>query len=157
MVINELPPRGRYGIDLNHIEKGQVITTGQLEAITGHTPNSDEYRFAVMDIATWINRVTVVTAKACGDGSIRILTDVEAVDHNHEEHRNALRRAVRRYRKSQQVDVANLTRVERDKYDRCLLMQSRHATGIMQTEKQLRIEIRAEHPRRQLNSAQEDC
>jgi hypothetical protein len=71
-----------YPMDLDSLQKGQLITVKELEFILAVNPQKKEaFEFAVMGLQALIHSRTELTAMIAKDG-LRILTDEQASIHN---------------------------------------------------------------------------
>lgn len=127
----------KFPIDFDALTKGQEFTPVQLREILGKEPGTDAYRFAVMGLQALIHERTGFTAKCLTDGSIRVLTDAEAAEHNPKIFAQNLRSLILRHTLSTQVDVDNLNTEQRRNHDRNLMIQSRYISSIKGVTKQL--------------------
>jgi hypothetical protein len=121
-----------YPMDLDSLQKGQLITVKELEFILAVNPQKKEaFEFAVMGLQALIHSRTELTAMIAKDG-LRILTDEQASIHNGRERDNAIQKARRRQRKLTQVDVSNLSESRRNAHDISILNGGRIIQAIDQ-------------------------
>jgi hypothetical protein len=136
----------KYPFDWEELQKGDILTTEELQRITGKTPGSDEFRFACMTLQSLIQDKTGFTVKLKGDETLQVLTDAEAAEHNSRLFGQFMRSMVSRHALNCEVDVDNLNPTSRAKHDRTLVTQSRYVSAIVQTTKEIRIAKRDEVP-----------
>jgi hypothetical protein len=116
-----------WPLDFTKLQKGQTITTKELESITGIPSTHPNYNFALMtlrqDIMTQTERMGKPLSVRIHQLSLVINTDAEASLYHAKLGREAERCVFRNahYLKNT-VDVANLTNEERAEHDRRLLV-----------------------------------
>jgi hypothetical protein len=132
----------KYPLDFDSLTKGHTLTSEKLSEVTGKKPGTDEYRYAVLGLQALIHERTDLTVKIQVDGSLRVLTDPEASDHNHKLLLQALRVVPRRHEMMIHVDVDNLTEEQCKRHDQRLLLQSRYVSAFARETKQIKIEGR---------------
>jgi hypothetical protein len=130
----------KYPLDFDELQKGDTLTSERLTEVTGKKPKTDEYRFAILGLQALIHERTDLVAKIQSDGSIRILTDPEASDHNDKLHLQGKRMMIVRHHMMSRVDIDNLTDGQRKRHDQRVMLQSRYVTALAREAKQIRIE-----------------
>jgi len=120
--INEL---NDYGINLHKLEKGDVITTGQIELITNSDRNkTKDFGLKVLAVKVLIDLLSSNIGNEftfkIHRNTIRVLTDSEANDCNDKRFKLGLRQANRSHYKLSCVDQNNLTENENKTYTRRL-------------------------------------
>jgi hypothetical protein len=133
----------KYPLNFDSINKGDTLSCEKLQHVTGKTPGTDEYRYAILGLQALIHERTEFTVKIQVDGSLRILTDPEASDHNNKLVLQGYRMICSRHERSLMVDVENLTEEQRTRHDSRLLIQSRYVTALTRETRQIRIESKA--------------
>lgn len=130
----------KWPIDVEELNKGDVIPSSRIEEITGERCGSDAYQFGKMRLAAFIE----VEREQCGNpvvvkheqDGLRILTDDEAVDYTEKRFKEALRAAGRaHYRQSAYIDSETLSGGAREKHERNIIVNSR----ILQAMRQARV------------------
>jgi len=110
----------RYPIDVEDLSKGDDVAEETCVRIIGHEPGTDQFRFGMMRLCQWIER-EAAALPSCEDfhcctrkNTIHILTDEEDVDYQGAQEAAGLRKFGRAYRKSAEINVANLTETKRN-------------------------------------------
>lgn len=131
---------GKYPIDVTALEKGQIITIGQLEEIMMIKPaDYQKWQFGLLQLRKFIESRTEFSVKSTADG-LRILTDSEAFAYNHRRFNNHLDGAERRFIRNKLVDSENLTPEERMLHSSNLMNESRSMSALYSaTPKRVRI------------------
>lgn len=132
-----------YPLDVSELNKGDTLSVDRMESMTGKKCGTDEFRFAVMSVQEFIHAKSELTAKALGDGALRILTDAEASDHNARLFAQGLRMVFSRHERGLQVDVDQLTPDQRKRHDARLISQSRYVSALSQSRKEISTGTRA--------------
>jgi hypothetical protein len=130
----------KYPLDFDQLEKGETLTCERLEVVTGKKPGTDAYRFAILGLQALIHERTPFTAKTQADGSLRILTDAEASDHNDKLVSQGVRTVIFRHARAIVVDVGNLTEDQKARHDQRLQRQGRYVTALLREQEVTRIE-----------------
>lgn len=118
-----------FPIDFDAVKKGDSWTPEELERLTEYSRESPHYAFAVLALKSMIVRecrdrnknFTVAVVKGC----LRVLTDEEAAEYNHQMVRSGIRRSVRSFRRLTHVDVANLSISQKCEHDRRVIVYGR--------------------------------
>lgn len=129
----------KYPFDYDQLKKGDELSPEEIERITGKKPGTDEYRFAVMGLQALIQDRTGYTAKCQSDGSLKVLTDPEAAEHNRKLFAQNLRAMANRHTLNTQVDVDNLPEDARRRHDQTLMVQSRYVSAMIRTTKEITV------------------
>lgn len=111
----------KFPIDFDAINKGDEISTEQIEAIYGVRRDSAKFAIKKMTLANKIEeqmdaRGQVVTVRCCVRG-IRILTDSEASEHNSHETKRAIKKMGRCLTRISGVDPTEFKDDEKRAHD----------------------------------------
>jgi len=110
----------RWPVDFDAVKKGDSWSPAQLEGIIGKPRGTDAYRMGVLkfcqrvadELADRDRPATVAEVK----GHVRVLTDPEASEHNARSFSAGFRRAKRSFRRTQQIDAANLDAAQQERH-----------------------------------------
>lgn len=143
----------KYPLDFDAIYKGQYITQTELRKITGKTPGTDEYQFALLSLQAAIQSKTSCTVKIANKFELQVLTDEDASRHNHKLFLQNVRGMRSRFDLNTAVDIAELSEEQKAKHERNLVVQSLYIQAITMTAKQITV---AAHKRQLPSKATEN-
>jgi hypothetical protein len=118
-------------IDINSLQKGEVISADELEILFGCERDRKPYRLKTIKLIERIqeesNQAGTPLLCKCDGEDIRILTDTEALSYKAEEHDLTCRRIYRYARHLNRIDSNNLTKKKTVLLEREIINQSRIA------------------------------
>jgi len=131
----------RRPIDFDILEKGDVIPTSDLEALTGEVYGTSAYSLAILKYQMEIrnrlaDRGLFVTVK-CDRGALRILTDSEASQYNFDRCRAHVRGIVQSHSRAVNVDVAILGKADITAHTRRLAISGHFVQAVLNARKTL--------------------
>ena len=117
-----------FPVDIDALTKGQVLLVEEIENILGCSRSAQpQFALKALGLRNKIAKMlrdrgkpaTVVLAK----GTIRVLTDAEAVEYNPRQYRHGARKMARAHKRSMDVDPALLTCEQLKKHERSVIVQ----------------------------------
>lgn len=119
----------RYPIDVDTLNKGDVISVERLEKITGRSRNHKHFSLEVLKVKDLIRRelrahqrvLTIVSRK----GNLVVCVDAEAATYNHATFGAKLRQAANAHFQNMAVDTTNLDDAQRQAHERAVLTDGR--------------------------------
>jgi hypothetical protein len=116
----------RTPIDTDRLAKGDTVSVSEIERITSTVRGTDGYALAAMALCQFIQKAkgNAVTVRVDG-GSIRLLTDEEAVDYNERQFASSIGRAGRAHYRQMGVDTSNLASESRAAHERSVLVNGK--------------------------------
>lgn len=131
----------KYPFDFDTMQKGQLISAGELEQVTGEKSGTDKFDFAVLALRTTIEtelwkrgHMWTLSGKGC-EGGLKILTDAEAAVYNEERFKTGISIAAKAHGRALGVDVAELTAEQRAAHDRALCNQAAQLMAMKEAKK----------------------
>jgi hypothetical protein len=129
-------------MDFDGLKKGDTVTVGTIQEITGKTYGTQEYAFAALALRDRIMyelrlRGLLVTV-VCDGGSLRILTDVEASQYNSAQTHAYLHRAARSHHQLLEVDPTQLTPEERAEWERSVFVGGKYIQALAMARKEVK-------------------
>jgi hypothetical protein len=122
-----------HPLDFAAIAKGDVLTPEQLKTITGTSPGTAKYEFAILSlrkrIMVELRRMGRPVTVACVQGSLRVLTDPEAARYNNAEFNAAFRKCARDFVRLTEVDARKLNDEQRGDLERNILIKGKMLQG----------------------------
>ncbi len=137
---------GKYPIDFESIQKGDVITEDVIERAMDCKVGTKQYEFRMMALGAMIWQRTGFVVKGQNYTQLRVLTDEEAVPYSAKTFRTGQRKMRRGHVQSQSIDVEELSEDSKRTLRNNIISQSR----LLQAVQKERRVINAEANKNQL-------
>lgn len=128
----------RYPINCSELQKGQLLTIHELQNICGRKSTDSNWPFVILALREFIQEHTDFTVKITTEG-LRVLTDSEAMSHNHRRFNGHLAGAMRRHERNTLVNANALTPEERMVHSSNLVNEGRYIVALQQTTKRISV------------------
>lgn len=135
----------KYPFDYEDFEKGDVISTDEIERVLCLSRNDPKFSFALLALRDKLLRGLRLLQKnwtVTTEGMrLNILTDAQAADYNREMFERRLRGANRDHRRNLGVDKSQLNAEQIQVHERALVVQSLKLAAMRRTRKEIKLEL----------------